>query len=120
MRVLRSDGFLVISCPDLQSVCALVAEGKLLEPAYHTAAGLPIAPLDILYGWRQAMIQGNFYMAHKCGFTETALRDTLLQSGFARVASICRKREFALYAFATKHNVSDETLRSLATQYLFY
>lgn len=120
LRVLRPDGFLVITCPDLQSVCALVAEGKLLEPAYHTAAGLPIAPLDILYGWRQAMIQGNLYMAHKCGFTETALRDTLRQSGFARVASICRKREFTLYAVATKHNVSDETLRSLATQYLFY
>src|SRR3990167_8358112 len=48
-RVLREDGFVVITCPDLQSVCALIAEDKLTEPAYTSPAG-PIAPLDILYG----------------------------------------------------------------------
>ena len=32
-RVLSPDGFVVITCPDLQSVCALVAEDKLTEPA---------------------------------------------------------------------------------------
>ena len=46
-RVLKADGFVVITCPDLQSVCALVAQDKLLEPAYTAPAG-PIAPLDIL------------------------------------------------------------------------
>src|SRR5690606_4868706 len=49
LRVLKPEGFAVITCPDLQSVCALVAQGKLVQPAYHTALGLPIAPLDILY-----------------------------------------------------------------------
>lgn len=42
-RVLKPEGFAVITCPDLQSVCALVAEDKLTEPAYTAAAG-PIAP----------------------------------------------------------------------------
>jgi predicted SAM-dependent methyltransferase len=54
LRVLSDDGFAVITCPDLQSVCALVAEDKLLEPAYTAPAG-PITPLDILYGHRPPM-----------------------------------------------------------------
>ena len=57
-RVLRDDGFVVITCPDLQSVAALVANDKLTEPAYQSPAG-PIAPLDMLYGLRSAMANGN-------------------------------------------------------------
>ena len=42
IRVLADDGFAVITCPDLQSVCALVAQDKLLDAAYNSPAG-PIA-----------------------------------------------------------------------------
>jgi predicted SAM-dependent methyltransferase len=45
-RVLSDDGFVVITCPDLQSVCALVAKDKLTDAAYTSPAG-PIAPSDI-------------------------------------------------------------------------
>jgi SAM-dependent methyltransferase len=58
LRVLKPDGFAVITCPDLQAVCALVAEDKLTEPAYTSPAG-PIAPLDILYGHRPPMARGK-------------------------------------------------------------
>ena len=54
LRVLSDEGFAVITCPDLQSVCARVANDQLTEPAYVSPAG-PIAPLDILYGHRPAM-----------------------------------------------------------------
>ena len=58
LRVLKPDGFFVVTCPDLQSVCALVAQGKLTEAAYQSPAG-PIAAIDILYGhappWRGAI-----------------------------------------------------------------
>ncbi|WPL20233.1 class I SAM-dependent methyltransferase [Thiorhodovibrio frisius] len=64
LRVLKPNGFAVITCPDLQSVCALVAEDKLTEPAYTAPAG-PIAPIDILYGHRPSLARGNLYMAHK-------------------------------------------------------
>ena len=74
-RVLTEDGFVVITCPDLQSVCALIAEDKLTQPAYTSPAG-PIAPLDILYGHRPAMAKGNLYMAHRCGFTRRVLDGT--------------------------------------------
>ena len=53
-RVLADDGFVMLTCPDLQSVCKLVAEDKLLEPAYTSPAG-PIAPIDMLYGFRPSM-----------------------------------------------------------------
>jgi hypothetical protein len=58
LRVLKPDGFAVITCPDLQAVCALVAEEKLTEPAYTFLAG-PIAPLDILYGRRPPYGEGQ-------------------------------------------------------------
>lgn len=54
-RVLKADGFVVITCPDLQSICALVAEDKLTEAAYVSPAG-PIAPIDMLYGLRSSML----------------------------------------------------------------
>jgi predicted SAM-dependent methyltransferase len=79
LRVLKPDGFAVITCPDLQAVCALVAEDKLTEPAYTSPAG-PIAPLDILYGHRPPMARGNLYMAHRCGFTEKVMSGTLQTS----------------------------------------
>jgi len=89
LRVLRPDGFTVITCPDLQAVCALVAEDKLTETAYTSPAG-PIAPLDILYGHRPPMARGNLFMAHRCGFTQKVLTGTLQGSGFATVAATRR------------------------------
>lgn len=88
-RVLIKDGFLVLTCPDLQEVAKLVAEHKLMETAYHSPAGA-IMPLDIIYGFRPSIAQGNTYMAHRCGFTETVLRGTLVANGFASVATMRR------------------------------
>ena len=117
LRVLKSDGFAVITCPDLQAVCALVAEDKLTEPAYTSPAG-PITPLDILYGHRPPMARGNLYMAHRCGFTEKVLSATLQSSGFKRVASMKRGAPyFDLGALATKADLNDEELLSLAKEH---
>ena len=114
LRVLKPDGFAVITCPDLQAVCALVAEDKLTEPAYTSPAG-PIAPLDILYGHRPPMARGNLYMAHRCGFTEKVLCGTLQASGFKSVASKKRGTPyFDLWALATKADLNEEELRLLA------
>jgi len=117
VRVLSDDGFAVITCPDIQSVCALVAEDKLTEPAYTSPAG-PIAPLDILYGHRASMAQGNLYMAHRCGFTERVLTGTLKTAGFASVASIKRGAPFFdLWALASKTPRSEEEIKSMAKTY---
>ncbi len=115
LRVLKSDGFAVITCPDLQSVCALVAEDKLLEPAYVAPAG-PIAPLDILYGHRPSLAKGNLYMAHRCGFTQKVLVGTLRASGFQTIASTARGRAsfFDLWVVASKSARREDEMRALA------
>jgi len=114
-RVLSADGFAVITCPDLQSVCALVAQNKLTEAAYTSPAG-PIAPLDILYGHRPAMARGNLYMAHRCGFTRQVLQATLKAAGFASVATMARGCApfFDLFALASKSARSEAEMRQLA------
>ena len=115
-RVLKSDGFAVITCPDLQSVCALVAQDRLTEPAYVSPAG-PITPLDILYGHRPPMARGNLFMAHRCGFTRKVLEGTLRASGFASVVTLARPAAFDLWAVASKSVRSEAALRALAGQH---
>ncbi len=113
-RVLKPEGFVVITCPDLQSVCALVAEDKLLEPAYTSPAG-PVSPLDILYGYRPSMARGNLYMAHRCGFTSKTLAQVLRAAGFASV--ILRRRpapQFDLFAAASVQALPEADIRALA------
>jgi SAM-dependent methyltransferase len=113
-RVLKPDGFLVVTCPDLQSVCALIAEDKLTETAYTSPAG-PIAPIDILYGYRPSLAKGNLYMAHRCGFTQKVLAGTLQAHGFVNVASMKRGTPgYDLWALATKQAMEEATLRELA------
>jgi len=113
-RVLRKDGFVVITCPDLQTVCALVAQDKLLDPAYVAPAAGPITPLDIIYGHRASLMQGHWYMAHRCGFTQRVLNATLTQAGFGGVVSMRRERAFDLWAVATVEEMPDDELRALA------
>lgn len=114
LRVLKPDGYLVVTCPDLQSVCALVADDKLTDPAYTSPAG-PIAPLDILYGLRSSMARGNLYMAHRCGFTEKVLAGTLRASGFATIVGRQRRHPYYdLWAIATKAAMDETALKRLA------
>lgn len=117
-RVLKPGGFAVITCPDLQSVCALVAEDKLTEAAYTAPAG-PIAPIDILYGFRPSMAQGNLFMAHRCGFTEKVLIGTLKAAGFAMIASKRRAHpRYDLWAVATMGAVDETAIRELAERHI--
>jgi predicted SAM-dependent methyltransferase len=116
IRVLDDDGFLVVTCPDLLSVCTLIAQDKLAEPAYQSPAG-PIAPLDILYGHRAAMARGNLYMSHRCGFTQKVLVATLQAAGFKVVASKVRANHFDLWALASKSDLSEDHLRTLASEH---
>lgn len=114
LRVLKPDGIAVITCPDLKSVCALIAEDKLTEAAYTSPAG-PIAPIDILYGLRTSMAQGNLYMAHRCGFTQKVLASTLRSVGFKSVASMARGAPyFDLWAIASKKELNEEQVMDLA------
>lgn len=116
-RVLKPDGFVVITCPDLQSICEEVAADRLTEAAYQSPAG-PIAPIDMLYGLRSALARGNHYMAHRCGFTAKVLGGTLRQNGFA--ATVVRRRpkpHYDLWALATAQALPEADLKALAAQH---
>jgi hypothetical protein len=117
-RVLKPTGFAIITCPDLQSICALVAQDKLTEPAYSSPSG-PIAPIDILYGFRPALAQGNLYMAHRCGFTRRVLDNMLHIAGFADVASMHREHPaYDLWAVAVVSPMPRDDLITLAEAHI--
>jgi predicted SAM-dependent methyltransferase len=116
-RVLKPDGFAIITCPDLQSVCELVAEDKLIEAAYESPAG-PVAPIDIIYGHRKSLEEGHLYMAHKTGFTKKSLAKSLAQAGFNSFAITSRKSPcFDLWACATVQKMPNENILLIARQH---
>lgn len=117
LRVLKTDGFLVVTCPDLQALSRLIVEDKLDQPAYLSPAG-PIAPIDVLYGHRQQMATGNLYMAHHCGFTLSTLMSVLSTSGFPVVRGLRRETVFDLWVLASKSQRSQEEMAALAADYL--
>lgn len=120
LRVLKPEGFAIITCPDLQEVCKLVAEGKLCVPAYDSPAG-PITPLDILYGHIKSVAAGHHYMAHKCGFTMNDLREVLKTFGFNSVYCMQIPNRFELWALACKNDLPNAELKQLAKNFLpFY
>lgn len=116
-RVLSVDGFALITCPDLQAVAKLVAEDRLLEPAYQSGMG-PIAPLDILYGHRASIAQGNHYMAHRGGFTMRTLAGALTSAGFGSAIAKRRPSFFDLWAIGTVAPIPQDDVRQMAARLL--
>ncbi|SFI09290.1 methyltransferase domain-containing protein [Bradyrhizobium sp. Gha] len=86
-RVLKQDGFALITSPDLEPVAALVAQGRGDEVAYQSPLG-PITALDMIYGHAASIERGNFYMAHNSGFTEERIARLLLEARFEEVLVI--------------------------------
>ncbi len=84
LRVLKPGGHALLFCPDLQQVAEIIAKGNLTEPIYTAPAG-PVAPIDILYGFRPALARGDLYMAHKSGFTPASLKEVMTGAGFSNV-----------------------------------
>ncbi|MBI1173568.1 methyltransferase domain-containing protein [bacterium] len=99
-RVLAPGGFALVTMPDLQQVAALVAEGRLEDPAYMSAMG-PIAALDMLYGHGASIAAGNVFMGHRTGFVAATLARHLENAGFQNVR-VQRDGHFALWASGVK------------------
>ena len=103
-RVLKPDGFALITMPDLQQIAALVASDRLEETAYLSPMG-PITPLDMLYGHGASLAAGNAFMGHRGGFTARTLEAALLGVGFP-VVRVVRDGSFALWATAYQGGVT--------------
>lgn len=86
-RVLKVGGEVLVACPDLQQVAKLIVEDKLMDPVFTPPSG-PIAPIDMLYGYRPGLAKGNHFMAHKTGFTATSLKRELERADFENIRVI--------------------------------
>lgn len=100
-RVLRPDGFALITCPDLKTIAECIVKGSPEDVLYTSPIG-PISPIDMLYGHRASLADGNLFMAHKTGFTVQSLGQRLVRSGFNKVKVKRDKSNYALWAMAYK------------------
>jgi len=96
-RVLKRDGFAVITCPDLEAVMRLMLAKGPDHVAYDSAAG-PISALDMMFGHSRSIASGNTHMCHKTGFTAERLGSLLIHAGFAEV--LVRPLNYDLWALA--------------------
>ena len=114
-RVLKEDGIVVITCPDLQSAGEALTQDKLFETLYESPMG-PVTAFDVLFGHRKTTTDGNVFMIHKGGFTYSTLDMAFYKAGFK---ARCGKRiAFALYLVAFKQKKSEEEIKKIALPFL--
>lgn len=99
-RMLKPDGYALITMPDLQSLAQLVVEGKLLDVMYESPMG-PIRTIDMLYGHGPSLQAGHKHMAHRSGLDATSLGKLLVDAGFQEIR-IRQGRCYDLWAYAFK------------------
>lgn len=104
-RVLRPEGFALITLPDLEQAAEAIASGRAEEAVLMTNMG-PITPLDILYGFRP-LLAANPYMAHRFGYTAATLEKALRQAGFGHVL-VSRDGEFNLWAVVSPKSLASD------------
>ncbi|WP_293276982.1 MULTISPECIES: tetratricopeptide repeat protein [unclassified Microcoleus] len=81
-RVLKPGGFAMILVPDIQIAAEAVAKGNLEDSPLYISPGGPIAAIDMFYGFRKRIANGNYYMAHHTAFTTQSLENKMQQAGF--------------------------------------
>ena len=112
-RVLKDDGFVVIKCPDLQSVCEAIVQDKLLDTLYVSPIG-PIAAIDIMFGNRQEISEGNEFMEKKVGFTYSVLDGSFFEAGFETRFGGRSQNAWELMLVAFKQKKSEEEIKKIA------
>lgn len=116
-RVLRKDGIVLSTVPDLQAAAKMIAEDRMYETAYLSPAG-PITPFDIVYSYRGFVGRDRPYMAHHSGFTLSTLVQAFKDAGFRGVIGTRRESGFDLWVLALESPASEERLRSLALEFI--
>ena len=96
-RVLRVDGFALITSPDLELVASCLFERGPDHVVYTSPMG-PITALDMLFGHSDSISRGRQFMAHKTGFTCASLGRLLLGAGFP--VALVKREGLNLWAIA--------------------
>ena len=97
--VLKPEGKVIITCPDLMQVAQKIVSDGLLATAYEVDSG-PVAPIDMLYGYTNWLADSP-YMAHKTGFTSESLKGYLELVGF-RDITVVGDGVYTLWAYCKK------------------
>lgn len=116
-RVLKGDGIAIARCPDLQVLAEHLASGEIDKPLYVSGMG-PVSPLDMLYGFRPAMADGNLYMAHHTGFTAKTMGESFKNAQFPSVLCLRIRATRELWVIAKKASISKEEMVELAKIYV--
>ena len=116
-RVLRDDGIVVITCPDMQGVCEAIAQDKLLDVLYESSSG-PISPIDVLFGNRREVSDGNEFMAKKGGFTYSELDRVFFDARFKTRVGGRREEMYELFLVAIKQEKSNEQIQKIAIPFI--
>ena len=117
-RVLNEDGIAVVKCPDIQTVCELIAQDKLLELLYESPIG-PIYPIDVIYGHRWYTQNGHEYQSKKVGLTYSVLDASFAEAGFkTRYGGRMPATGGELNIVAFKQKKSEEEIKKIADQLL--
>ncbi len=115
-RVLKEDGIVYIRCPDIQIIGETVVKDRLLDVLYESPAG-SISPIDIIYGNRQEIVEGNEYMAKKCGFTYSVLNMVFWEAGFKTRYGGRNQDTYELSLIAFKQEKSEEEIKKIANPF---
>jgi ubiquinone/menaquinone biosynthesis C-methylase UbiE len=108
-RILKTGGFALITCPDLEAVASALVEDGPDHVSYLSAIG-PVTPLDMLFGHSASIAAGNCQMAHKTGFTAARLARMLLDARFATV--LTRTLRYDLWALALMEHADQAAVAS--------
>ena len=116
-RVLKDDGIVVITCPDMQGVCEAIAQDKLVDVLYDSSSG-PISPIDVLFGNRREVSGGNEFMAKKGGFTYSELDRVFFEAGFMTRVGGRREEMYELFLVAFKQEKSNKEIQKIAIPFI--
>jgi len=114
-RVLDSEGEIFITCPDMERAAKEIIKGNFLGVLYESRAG-PISAIDILFGHRESLRNGQHHMAHRVGFTLKILLGLLKAHGFNTVAGISDNMD--LYVIGLIKKNSDKLAESKLREHL--
>ena len=122
-RVLKEDGIVVITCPDLQSAGEALTQDKLFETLYEGLSvpeeySVPVTAFDILFGHRETTADGNVYMIHKGGFTYFVLDKAFYEAGFKVRVGGRRPDACDLFLVAFKQKKSEEEVKKIALPFI--
>lgn len=103
-HVLKEDGFVDVRVPDMGSLIKQIAEKELdIEDFLYQSQVGPIHVIDVIYGWGREIEQsGNDFFAHKTGFTEKSLTNSMHKAEFGSVFTAASNLEVRAIAFKSE------------------